>query len=103
MATNCVFPGCSVQRTEKYKNVKLFGVPKRKDEFYTRWRKNLLDTVSLYRVIDSDTKRKIMECETTICICERHFSPDDIEITKNGKKNIEITSVTNYQPAKQIT
>ena len=94
MSTNCAFPGCSVQRIEQFKDVRLFTVPKRKDEFYSRWRKNLVDTLGIYRVFENDHKRKIMNCEATICICERHFAPNDIEYTKTGKKNIKITSIT---------
>ena len=93
MSSNCAFPGCSVQRIDKYKGVSIFTVSKRKDDFYTTWRKKLLDVLSLYRVIDSTFRRKIIECEATICICERHFAPEDIELTKTGRKTLRLQAL----------
>ena len=93
MSSNCAFPGCRVQRKEQFKGTTLFTVPKRKDEFYTRWRKNLFDIISRYRVFDNSTKQKKLNCEETICVCERHFSPDDIELTKTGRKTLKLEAL----------
>lgn len=93
MATNCAFPGCPVQRIAKYKDMSLFKIPQRKNEFYTKWRKDLVDVLSRYRVMDTKLKQQIMECEKTICFCERHFAPEDMELTKNGHKTLRLEAL----------
>ena len=88
----CVFPGCPVKNINDY-DEKLFQVPKRKDDFYTKWRKNLVDLVTLYREMDNTRKQDILNCKVTIWICERHFSPQDIELTKTGKKTLKLNAL----------
>ena len=80
----CVFPGCLVQNTDVY-DEKLFQVTKRKDDFHSQWRKQIVDLVTLYREMDNARKQDVLDCKTTIWICERHFSPQDIELTKTRK------------------
>ena len=93
MSSNCAFPGCSVQRKEKFQGTTIFTVPKRKDEFYTKWRKDLINIISRYRVLDCSTKQKLINCDETICICEKHFAPEDIEYTKSGRKALKLLSL----------
>ena len=50
MVAICALPNSSVSRTPKYLGISLFQFPTRKCEFYTTWRKNLLDVLSKYRV-----------------------------------------------------
>ena len=76
---NCVFPGCTVSRTDKHKDIGIFRVPTRKDEFYSEWRKNLINVITRYREVDKALKDQINA--GNLYICERHFSSGDIELT----------------------
>ena len=76
---NCVFPQCGVQRIHKYTGIGLFKITSRKGEFFTRWRNNLINAISRYRVMDKELEERIMEGK--VYICERHFLPEDIEPT----------------------
>ena len=85
----CAFPHCHVSRTPKYAGISLFQFPTRKDEFYTSWRQNLLGVLLKYRVLDSETIKKVMDGKTKMYFCERHFQEDDIELSfirGDGKK-----------------
>lgn len=93
MSSNCAFPGCSVQRKKKFQGTTIFTIPKRMDEYYTKWRKDLIDVISRYRVLDSSTKQKYINCEATICICEKHFAPEDMEPTKTGRKSLKLLAL----------
>ena len=75
---NCYFPECGVSRTKKYEGVGIFQIPMRNDEFYTKWRKDILDILSKYRM-DKDLKARTLA--GNIYICERHFQKEDIEFT----------------------
>ena len=55
---NCAFPDCTVSRTAKHKGIGIFQIPARKDEFYIKWRKDLVDTLSTFRVIDKTLKEE---------------------------------------------
>ena len=83
---NCAFPSCTTSCTKKHHGIGLFKFPTRKDEFYTGWRKNLLEVLSKYREMTATFKKEVMECKREIFICEIHYSPADIEFTKTGKK-----------------
>ena len=76
---NCVFPGCTVSRTDKHKDIGIFKVPTRKDEFHSDWRKNLINVITRYR--ENDTALKDQITAGNVYICERHFSSGDIELT----------------------
>ena len=56
---NCVFPGCTVSRTDKHKDIGIFKVPTRKDEFHSDWRKNLINVITRYRENDTALKDQI--------------------------------------------
>ena len=75
---NCAFPVCSVQRIKKYQGITIFTVTTRKSHFYCRWRKALVDVLCRYRVNERRLKRKILDGEELIYICERHFADEDI-------------------------
>ena len=97
---NCAFPEC-VQRIKKYQGVTLFTVTTRKSDFYCRWRKALVDVLCRYRVIEPSLKRKILDREQVIYVCERHFADEDIERTKTGQKSLRHEAVpTKNLPAK---
>ena len=57
----CAFPGCHVSNTPKYNGKSLFQFPTRKDEFNTRWRKNLLDCLLKFRELSPNEIKSIME------------------------------------------
>ena len=74
---NCAFPGCGMSR--KQKGVGIFKIPTRNDSFYNEWRKNLLDVLIKYRVVDKCFEKRINEGK--VYLCERHFIELDIEQT----------------------
>ena len=76
---NCVFPGCGVQRISKYEGIGLFKITSRQGDFYAEWRNKTIDVISSYRVVDKDLKRRMDEGK--VFICERHFLPEEIELT----------------------
>ena len=49
---NCCIPQCTVSETKKHEGIKLFQITTRKDEFYSKWRKNILDIIKRFRVFD---------------------------------------------------
>ena len=70
---NCAFPGCHVTRTKKYKGI-------RKDEFYSEWRKSILNVLRKYRSFkQTDLDERVSKGD--IYICERHYVEDDFEFT----------------------
>eukprot|EP00112_Aurelia_sp_Birch-Aquarium-sp1_P022201 Seg6169.2 transcript_id=Seg6169.2/GoldUCD/mRNA.D3Y31 product="hypothetical protein" protein_id=Seg6169.2/GoldUCD/D3Y31 len=83
----CAFVGCCTNRnsvSETYKGISLFKVTNRKGEYYENWRKEVVNILTKFRVIDASLKHQI---ETnTVCICERHYKPEDIEISTKGRK-----------------
>ena len=77
---NCAFPGCRVSRTEKYKGIGVFQIPTRKDQFYSEWRKDILNVLTKYRSFkQAELDEKVSKGD--IYICERHYAKDDIEFT----------------------
>ena len=50
---NCAFPDCGVTRREKFASLAIFQVPNRTGDFYTKWRKDILDVLLKYRGVDS--------------------------------------------------
>ena len=93
MVAICAFPNCSVSRTPKYLGISLFQFPSRKCEFYTTWRKNLLDVLSKYRVMDSQCKKAAMGCSKKMYMCERHFREEDVEYTATGIKVLKLQAL----------
>ena len=77
--SNCFLPGCPVSRTVNYRDVSLFRIPMRSGEFYQRWRDNMIAVLKKYREFDKTIKERLQKGE--IYVCERHFAPEDIELT----------------------
>ena len=46
---NCAFPGCGVCRCPKYDGISIFKIPMRQDEFYSSWKKQILNVLYQYR------------------------------------------------------
>ena len=98
---NCAIPECSVQGIKKYQGITIFTVTTRKLDFYCRWRKALVDVLCRYRVIEPSLKRKILDGEELIYICERYFADEDIERSKTDQKDLHLEAVpTKNFPAK---
>ena len=77
---NCAFPGCHVTRTKKCKGISIFQIPTRKDEFYSEWRKSILNVLTKYRSFkQTDLDERVSKGD--IYICERHYVEDDFEFT----------------------
>ena len=77
---NCAFLGCHVTRTKKYKGISVFQTPTRKDEFYSEWRKGILNFLTKYRSFkQTDLDERVSKGD--IYICERHYVEDDFEFT----------------------
>ena len=74
---NCCLPQCSLSRKDK--NVYFFKLPGKKDEFHVKWKKDLVNLLAKYRVIDIDLKDRIQK--DRVFFCEHHFKTDDIEFT----------------------
>jgi len=68
--------------SRKSKGVYFFKLPSRKDEFYQKWKKELVSLLSKYRIIDNILKERIKV--GNVYFCEKHFSPEDMEFTSNN-------------------
>ncbi|XP_065664211.1 uncharacterized protein LOC136086000 [Hydra vulgaris] len=88
---NCAFPGSGVSCSHKYKGVSLFQIPMRNDKFHSNWSKEIVNILFKYRVADKDLKDRVAVGK--IFICGRHFSIDDIELTKNKRKTLKLLAV----------
>ena len=69
---NCAFNECTVYW--KKGGLSIFNVPRGDDEWSRNWRKQIIDIVTKYRVVDAQFKRKIEKKD--VAICERHFTED---------------------------
>ena len=76
---NCAFPQCSVSQAPKFGGLKLFQIPTRKNEFYSIWRKKLVESISKFRAVDGAFRERVLVGK--VYICERHFSEEDFEFT----------------------
>ena len=76
---NCAFPQCTVSRTAKYKGIGIFQIPMRQDDFHKNWRKEIVNVVSRFRVMDKTLKERVLNGK--VYVCERHFIDTDIEFT----------------------
>ena len=76
---NCSFPGCHINRGEKYKGIAIFRVSQRNLPNYVTWREEVVEVIKRYRVVDEDFKRQIKA--NNIRTCERHYKDEDIEYT----------------------
>ena len=76
---NCCIPQCTVSQTLKHKGIRLYQVSTRKDEFYTKLRKEILAIISRYRVFDTVFKARVENGRAFIC--EKHYKEEDFEKT----------------------
>ena len=82
---NCVLNDCFTNKSNiagKYAGISLFKITARTGDFYERWRKDALNIVSKYRVVNADLKSQIQR--GTINFYENHYSTEDIELTRNS-------------------
>ena len=78
---NCTYPGCNVSKYNLHKGTTIFGITKRKGEFYQEWRKEILGVLLRYRAIDLVLIEKLQNGCAVFFICEKHVASDDIEYT----------------------
>ena len=76
--SNCSIFGCGTSR--KSTGMGIFKLPTGKDDFNTKWRRELLQIITRDRVEDAALKRQI--CKDSIHICEKHFREDQLYICK---------------------
>ena len=60
----------------------------RKNEFYSKWRKELVEVLPKYRDMTPTFKREILDCKREVFICEDHFEKEDIVMTPESKKTL---------------
>ena len=92
---NCSIFGCGMSRKPKYEGIGIFKIPpsqgkKKKQQQQQQqqqqkknkesWRKASLHVVTRDRVVDPSFRKQIEE--GSVYVCERHFTPEDIEIRK---------------------
>ena len=69
-----------MSRKPKYQGIGIFEIPPYPEKNKQSWRKALLHDVTRDRVVDASFRKQIEE--GSVFICERHFTPEDIEIGK---------------------
>ena len=69
---NCAFVEYHVYR--KKGGYSIFNVPKGEDEWSKNWRKQLIDIITKYRVVNAKCRCQIKK--KNFSICERHFTED---------------------------
>lgn len=74
---NCCIPGCTVSETEKHKGIKLYTITTRNNQFYSKWRDDILAVVKRYRVFDAVFLRRIKNGRAFLC--DLHYKPEDYE------------------------
>ena len=77
---NCPIFRCGVSRKPKYQGIGIFKIPRYSEKNKESWRKASLHVVTRDRVVDASFRKQIEE--ESVYVCERHFSPEDIEIRK---------------------
>ena len=93
---NCCFPQCGSSRRKRGlpdeemedSNIGIFKITNRKGEFFSSWRKQVLDIVRKYRVFDEEFQQQLDN--GTVAICDKHYKKEDIELTKTGKKTLKL-------------
>ena len=93
----CAFPHCGVTRREPFSSLAIFQVPKRTGEFYTKWRKDILDVLLKYRGVDATFRERLKNGK--VFICERYFLPEDIVF----KSKFEEYMLFSFRPEKIST
>ena len=80
---NCAFFGCGTNRNNvsgTYDGISLFKITSRKGQYWENWRKEVVNILTKSRVVDASLRNQI-DCNT-VYICERHYKPEDIEISR---------------------
>eukprot|EP00794_Sanderia_malayensis_P001208 gene1208-584_t len=82
---NCCFNECGVNRRKTKSGIKysLFKIPTAIDEKSEKWRREVLNVITRFRVQDDDFKRQMTNDK--LHICEKHYKPDDITIHEGPK------------------
>ena len=76
---NCSIFDCSTSR--RHKDISIFKLPAPgTDPVKEKWRKQLINVITKDCVIGASLQRQISK--NTLCICERHFSQDQLWICK---------------------
>ena len=79
---NCSIPGCG---TSMYKNkpsvdgVSVFTITSSKSDSKTKWRNEILGVLQKYRELDTSFIKSVMAGERWIC--QRHYLPEDCELS----------------------
>ena len=101
---NCAIPGCFVSKTPKYVGKSLFKITQRQNEFYSEWRKKVVDIVSKYRDMTPTFKKEVLDCTRELHICEDHYKTEDITLTSTNKKVLcDMALPTQKLPEKSFT
>ena len=83
----CVFPGCPVYSgLPQYKGVSLFKLPSKAID--RDWKKQLVDLIKKYRVVDKCLQSRIDESK--VWICSLHFTESDFEYTRTGLRKLKL-------------
>uniref|UniRef100_A0A7M5WQG4 THAP-type domain-containing protein n=1 Tax=Clytia hemisphaerica TaxID=252671 RepID=A0A7M5WQG4_9CNID len=85
--TCCVFPGCPVYSgLPQYKGVSLFKLPSKAID--RDWKKQLVDIIKKYRVVDKCLQSRIDESK--VWLCSLHFTESDFEYTRTGLRKLKL-------------
>ena len=58
---NCVL------QTPQHAGIKLFRISTREDKFYSKWRKDMVNVINRYRVIDRQLNERVLAGKVYIC------------------------------------
>ena len=77
---NCCVPVCySNDDPDSIRKVGFLQFPAQKRAYYVSWKKNLIDVLTKYRVLEPDDYQRIENGK--ICICTLHVEEKDIYLT----------------------
>ena len=89
---SCAIFGCGTSENKKNEHgFSLFKLPARKTDFYIKWKSDILNVITKDRIVDHNFKHLIDN--DRVWICEKHFKPEDIELTKTGKKTMMLQAI----------
>ena len=86
----CCIPECNTT-SRKDKGVGLFKPTNLTGDYYKNWNNQIYSVILKYRV--DDKKFKELREKRKIYVCEKHYTKDDIEFTKTGKKTVKLGSL----------
>ena len=67
----------------------MFKLPSRKID--SDWKKNLVDIIKKYRVVDSEFQKRIDQSK--VWICGKHFKDSDFEFTLGGTRRPKLNAL----------